>query len=428
MKRYIFLLFIVLVLVTFMASGTELRVWLVGMSNERIAILDGMTNDSFTSKTGISVKYTGISWIDYYNKYLLALASKDTPDLLTLGSETMDFGLRGGLVDLKKLKPGELEKLESELFSSIFGPVSFKGTRFGLPMELVGIFGAYRTDILRDLGMDIPKEWEYIKKWQPKALAQKKTFGIHYGTISNEALWGAYTLITQNGGQFFNADGLSSALDRPESIKGFEEYIDLFLKHKLPQATVGLPPFIDGEWISYTDGAWLYHNLESAAPQLNGKWTAGVVPGTRRSDGSIHHGTFVGGVNLAMSAYSKNKEAAWQLMKWLLSKETQTLFSNQIVEQISASVWLPANKYAYKDLHLKESYKQTFFNQVEASETVPPAINVNVLYRYVKLAIDKAILNKINPKTAIVEAARDMNSEMNRRKKEYSRFLAELKK
>ena len=103
-----------------MASGTELRVWLVGMSNERIAILDGMTNDSFTSKTGISVKYTGISWIDYYNKYLLALASKDTPDLLTLGSETMDFGLRGGLVDLKKLKPGELEKLESELFSSIF--------------------------------------------------------------------------------------------------------------------------------------------------------------------------------------------------------------------------------------------------------------------------------------------------------------------
>ncbi len=424
-RKLLFSLVLVVVFVT-IAQATKLEVWYVGWTNEMKTVAQRIIDSQFTAKTGIEVQVEPLSWGDYYNKYLLSLASRDTPDLFVLGTETVDFGLRGGLVDLAKFKPEEFAQMEQQVFGSLMGPFSFRGTRFGMPVSIGAMVAAYRQDILNEMGLDIPNEWEDIKKWQPKALAQNRTFGFHYGSVQYESHWGAYTLITQHGGQFFNPDGFSSALDKPESIKGFQEYISLFKDYNFPEVGIGIPPFVSGDWLMVTDGIWLYPNLLQHAPQLKGKWKLDLMPGTKQDDGSIHHGSFAGSSVMGISTYSKHKEEAWQFLKWFASTETQTSISNGIIEQIPGSMWLPANKEALAKVNIEDDAKRTFYGQLSHSEPAPYAINVAVLYRYVKFAVDKSILQNADPKEAILEAAKEMNDEMARRKKEYSRLLANL--
>lgn len=423
MKRW---LIILLIFFPIVCSATKIECWLVGPTNEMLKILSDLTYAGFTKQTGIEVRYQILTWNDYYNKCLLALASRETPDIFSLGSEIMDFGLRGGIVDLARFQPKEAKELEKQLFSSLMGPVSFQGTHFGIPYDMGGIVTAYRVDLLKDMGMDIPIEWDDIRKWQPKALAQKKTFGLYYGSFQYASEWGAYTLVTQNGGQFFSKDGFSSALDMPESITGFQEYIELFTKHKLPHAGVGLAPFVSGDWLMITDGTWLYPNLIKSAPQLAGKWSIDLIPGTKGKNGVINHGTFAGGTYLSISSQSKHKNEAWELIKWITSANVQKDFCNAVFSQIEGSMWLPANKTAFNEIKIDNSFRQSFSKQVEQCSPVPSAINVNVLYRYVKFAVDKSILKGIDPKIAIIEAAKEMNQDMSKRRKEYSRFLQEL--
>ncbi|HQD78865.1 MAG TPA: hypothetical protein PL057_08565, partial [Bacillota bacterium] len=58
----------------------------------------------------------------------------------------------------------------------------------------------------------------------------------------------------------------------------------------------------------------------------------------------------------------------------------------------------------------------------------PYGINSMVQYRYIVFAIQKAVVQNADPREAILEAARDMNADMARRKVEYQRFLAEFDK
>src|SRR5690606_29946917 len=119
--------------------------------------------------------------------------------------------------------------------SSVMGPFTFEARRFALPSDVSCLVAAYRTDILADLGMEIPQTWEEVTSAQPKALARGKTFAF----MRFDEMWTFYCMITQYGGNFFSSDGFSSALDRPESVEAFKAYVELFTKHGFPKEVVG---------------------------------------------------------------------------------------------------------------------------------------------------------------------------------------------
>lgn len=421
-RRIALMVFVVLVL-NMLALGKGIEFWMVGWGTEMAKIAQGLIDSQFTPETGIEAKIRPLAWGDYYTKSLMALASGDTPDIFSLGSEIADFALRGGLIDLAAFKPNEYASLEKELFSSVMGPFSFEARRFALPIDVAALVGVYRYDLLNEMGMGIPKTWEELISYQPKALAKGKTFAF----MNFDEIWAAYTVITQNGGQFFGADGFTSALDKPESVNGFIEYVELFTKHKLPLQLAGPEPFIRGDQLSYVDGLWAYPTLSAAAPNIAGKWRVDVVPGIQRN-GQLHYGSSAGSVLLGISASSKRKEEAWKFLKWFLSEGVLAEISNTILAKMNGWLWLPANKKAMQKVNLPIEVRDVYFRQIEACIPVPYAVNALVQYRYVHIAIQKSILQKENPREAILEAAKEMNSEMARRKKEYNRFLTELAK
>lgn len=420
-KALIFLCFAFALGASVTATGTKIEIWLLGWTNEMGRIAQELVDERFTPETGIIIDVKPLAYADAGNKVLLALASRDTPDIISCGTDVADLALRGGLIDLAAFKPDEYAELEQKLFSSVMGPFTFEARRFALPSDVSCLVAAYRTDILADLGMEIPQTWEEVTSAQPKALARGKTFAF----MRFDEMWAFYCMITQYGGNFFSSDGFSSALDRPESVEAFKAYVELFTKHGFPKEVVGVTPFIEGEQILYVDGLWLYPTIETVAPQLKGKWQVSLLPGVER-DGKLYNGSSPGSVLLGISTYSKHKEEAWEFLKWFLGTDVLTEVANQVLAKGSGYMWLPANKVAMQNVNLPEDVKKVYFDQIEACIPIPYGVNAGVQFRYVVFAIQNAVLQGVDPEKAILDAAKAMNDDMARRKVEYKRFLDEF--
>lgn len=60
----------------------------------------------------------------------------------------------------------------------------------------------------------------------------------------------------------------------------------------------------------------LYNQLQVSAPDIKGLWGFTMVPGTVREDGTVDHSVPSAGSAVIMMSRAKDKEAAWEFMKW----------------------------------------------------------------------------------------------------------------
>lgn len=425
MRKKLLLLALVLLL-SIASSAVKIEVWIVGWSNEHERTAENLIDREFTPITGIEVDILPLGWGDG-DKVILAIISGDAPDIIT--SNVVELGIRGSLLDLKKTFGEEYDWLEAQLFPAITKQVHFEGTRFGLPQNVSVMNACYRTDILAEMGMEIPETWDDVRAMLPKLQANGRDAGFFYGSPSSNAIWGAYTLITQHGGNFFMPDGFTSAMDLPESIRGFVEYIELYTKHNMPKAGAGMTQFRTGEWVMFIEGYWTYSNLVASAPEIEGRWAPGLIPGTKRPDGTINHGTFTGGTNFGIPSTTKNYKEAWEFMKWFLSAEVQAKFVNELRARTPGALMVPSAPEALHNLDtLPEAIAMAIHDQINESVAVPYAPTQSVHYRYVEFAIQKCIQQGADPETEAKLAAQEMNREMETRKIEYKRFIDQLAK
>lgn len=426
MKKTFLVTFLALV-ITVGAMAQVIDVWLYGFTNEMAKVVSGMIDREFTPKTGIEVRVSPLSWEDG-NKVFLALISGDAPDVLSAGTSGMlEYGLRGSVLDLRETFGEEYIALEAQLFDAITGPLKWMGTRFGVPQNISVMTAAYRLDLLSEMGLGIPNTWAELYTILPKIKAKNKEMAFDYGSPNYAPEWGIYSLVTQHGGQFYGEDGFTSAFDRPESIAGFKEYTELYTKHNLPRSGPGFEPFKRGEWLMTIDGYWLLSNLEVGAPELKGKWAPGLIPGTKRKDGSVNHGTFAASSAFGIPKTAKNPKASWEFIKWFCNEETQLRYVEEVMAQIKGFMQVPTAKKALANMSsLSPAVRETLYNQVHESYAVPYAPTSGVLLRFVQFAMHEVLMDKSTPEEAALKAASEMNKEMSRRKVEYQRFLDRL--
>ena len=244
MRKRGLVLLLVLSLLSVAAFAKTLEVWIVGMTNEQARIAEDIIATDYTPITGVEVNITPIAWADQ-NKITLAIISNDAPDIVTGGVE---LGVRGSLIDLRKTFGDEYEELEARLFPAITQQTHFAGTRFAIPQSISLMNAVYRVDLLAEMGMEIPVTWDDVRQMRPKLNANGMDMVFHYGSPDYSGLWGAYTLITQHGGNFYKTDGFTSAMDEPESIRGFTEYIELYTVHGMPQSVTGITHLGPANW------------------------------------------------------------------------------------------------------------------------------------------------------------------------------------
>ncbi|HHY18311.1 MAG TPA: extracellular solute-binding protein [Firmicutes bacterium] len=426
-KGLTFLLALFLSFTTFAQTKT-IEVWQVGMGNEAISLLQNIIEDDFTSKTGIRVRLRAFAWEDMQNRVLLAAASGDTPDIVSGAPDHMvEYGVRDAVIDLVEYFGEErVRAIESNLYPGTTHSLNFRGRVFGLVETCGVITGFYRDDILTELGLGTPKTWDDLYLTMPKLKAKGLDAGWMYGGVAQSPKWGAYLMIKQNDGGWVDGQNFKSLLLEPGSIEGFTRYCELYTKHKMPLEGEPFMMFKNGHWPILFNINVFHATLTQAAPEIRGKWSLGLIPGTKQSDGTVSHESFMGGATLAIFKNSQHKEEAFQYLEWYLSDKTQSRLTETIMTSLPGTMWVSGNTAATNAMNIPEKDRQALFNQLAASKTFSYFPGAMAIQREMDFAVMNVLQKNMTPFDALKNAAKITETELERKQREYKRYLDKM--
>ncbi|MEY8744409.1 ABC transporter substrate-binding protein [Bacillales bacterium AN1005] len=261
--------------------------------------------------------------------------------------------MRNAAEDLSKY-PG-YDELIRQFRDSAMVPYNYEDQVFALPEQQIFNMLFYRKDILEQLDLEPPQTWEDVYAMIPvlqkhnmeMALPLAQTTGVPVLEVNR-----AYAmLLYQMGGSFYLDNGSRSGMDTETGLEAFKEWTNFYTSYKLP-LTFDFPMrFRTGEMpigiMDYT----FYNYLSVSAPEIKGLWEFIPVPGLKQPDGSIKRDVASGGTATVMLKQSKHKDAAWEFMKWWVSKDAQVRFGREMEGLMGAAARYPtANIEALQEL------------------------------------------------------------------------------
>jgi multiple sugar transport system substrate-binding protein len=213
---------------------------------------------------------------------------------------------------------------------------SFEERLIAIPYDITLFLGAYRRDILQQLGLEPPRsmpEWYAVCAAVTEAMAPD-VYGMtaqwrvgHYALHCNMSTW-----LWGHGWSFFYADG-SPALQDEFALAGLEYMLKLremvspeavtWDWHGEAQAFARGEAALFGSWAEFLpmfddpEKSRVAGLFEPFAMPLPVQLRAPEDCGFGEAPGVAHQG----GSGLALSSASRQKEAAWGLLQWLTSKD-----------------------------------------------------------------------------------------------------------
>ncbi len=427
MKRILWL-FLCVALIGTLAAAVEITAWITYGGIMGNVLVDLIEND-FTKSTGIEVRYEPYM-IDsnYFMKVLLAAATGDGPDVLTLGSaQVVDLAMRNAIVDLNTFP--DFNKAVADIYPGALRTLKFKEHYFGVPFELGWTIAYYRQDMFDAYGLKPPTTWEELRKIIPKIQAQKKTAWI--STIGNSAdgqTRAFFPFIYQRNSDIFTEDGLKSNLDSPMALEAFKEFTGFYTDHKLPLEMPEIEAFSNGDMPYMVSLNWLYTMFLRGKPELQGKWGVTVCPGTKQPNGTINHTVPISSFAFAIPN-GKNAEktkAAWEFIKWIASDRVQKEYQRRIYESPDKWILVFGTKGTANSDVFMERDRKVMDAALKQSLGPRAVVGGYQTYRYFSFAFSKVVMQKEDPKKVLLEAAKDSNTELERKRKEFARFVDKL--
>ena len=334
-------------------SGEEdvrsIRVW-VGGGIDQYEILKNMITDEFTPKYGIKVDLE-LSQASMVN----ALASGTGPDVLlnAVSDTVVNLALRGAVVDLSQFD-GYWELLD-EYVDGAEIPFMLEGRYYAVPNTNGCSVMFVRTDIFEKMGLEIPQTWDDV--YDVAQVLQRYNMNLGCAaTFSN--------LLYQMGGSYFNDELTRVMFDTDVAIEAMIQHTEFYTKYGFPQAFDFVNRFRTGEMPIGIAAYSTYTNMKYTAPEISGLWEMYPMPGIVKEDGSIDRTQMDNSGNGAiMLNDAKDKDAAWQFIKWWSQAEAQTRYANDVEAALGISaryttanmITLRAQGWTAKELAVLES-------------------------------------------------------------------------
>lgn len=134
---------------------------MVGRGTEWGEILKELADEDFTPKTGIVVNLhvlpSGQLATGSVNTILLSVTSGTAPDVALSVDYNLpgEFAFREAVVDLTQFD--DFEEVASQFYESSLVPYTYRGGVYALPETMDFTVMIYRQDVMRELGIDLPK-------------------------------------------------------------------------------------------------------------------------------------------------------------------------------------------------------------------------------------------------------------------------------
>jgi len=319
------------------AQDQDITFWVMGGDTPEEAREFLVT--AYEEATGGKLTIEQQDWGDALTKLTNQLPdSKNTPDVTEIGNTwSPTFTTAGAFSDLSPI----YEDLGGDKLLESFVEVGeVDGKQYALPYYFGSRYITYRKDIWDAAGLEVPTTLaEFNDSVKELKSADQAGFYIGGQDWRNGVSW-----IFANGGELATKDGdkWASSLSDPNTIKGLEQFQDLFENASNAPATeqdstpwininndkTGAPPsaatIIAPGWAHWSIGDYTGDNEEGAEVREWNDDTFGVFPLPGADEGSFAP-VFAGGSNLAISAKSENQAGAKELLRIIFSDEYQTL-------------------------------------------------------------------------------------------------------
>ncbi|MGN0507037.1 MAG: extracellular solute-binding protein [Lachnospiraceae bacterium] len=397
-----------------------LTVWMVSSGKEQAQILQNMIDETFTPNYDIPVKLQLIP----LDVVLRAALTGNGPDVLVgLNQSTLaDFAMRNALVDLSKL-PG-YEEEASRYFESAITGASYQEGVFGLAEQQTFMMTFYRSDILEEIGAEVPKTWDDVKELIP--VLQRNNYDFYMPKTEIYS-----SMVFQYGGDYYLGEGkdygIASGLASDEAMQAFKDLTDFFTCYKL-QVSVDFPNrFRTGEMPVGITSYTTFCNLEIFAPEIKGLWSFAPFPGVEKEDGTIDN-TFV--TDTVQSVIMKNcddVDAAWTFVKWWTGTETQLQYANTIEAVMGTAARYPAaDKAVLEQLPWSSNEYRQLLAQMEHTKGIPAVPGNYMATRMVSYSFDDVVANSSNPRETLYLNMKAIDKELAKKRAEFS-LSTELK-
>ena len=175
-----------------------ITVWMLS-GRDQSTILKTMIDDTFTPEYGIGVNVKLVE----AGTLLPATVAGTGPDIaLSVGSaEPVNYALRNASVDLSKFDG--FDEVLSHYYPSAYAAYQFNGGVYALPETSNYNVLFYRSDIMEELGLEIPQTWDDFINILPIIQQNNMSVGIPsvYNSTTAPDLTNLMDLLFQNGGE-----------------------------------------------------------------------------------------------------------------------------------------------------------------------------------------------------------------------------------
>lgn len=294
----------------------DIRVWVNG-GNDQYEILKRMVDEMFTPKTGIDVDLELVS-----GTLVEATVIGNGPDVsVGVGDEAaINLALRGALQDLGNFEG--YQELVDEYVEGSDIPFTLEGRHYGITNTGSYSMMFVRTDVFAQLGIEIPKTWEDV--YDVAQVLQRN--GMSLGIVPS-----FQTLLYQKGGEYYNDDLTAVLFDEDVAVEAFEQYTEFYTEYDFPLTFDFVSRFRTGEMPIALSGYSTYNTLKYSAPEIEGLWEMFPIPGMENAAGELDTSNIGAvGTGVVMLANSKNKDEAWEFMKWWSGAEAQERYAKDL--------------------------------------------------------------------------------------------------
>lgn len=395
------------------AENDVVEMWATS-DRETMLIQRYIIDNYFTPDTKISVRIKVIT--AGLTEAILAGIGPDVSFMDT--ANTITFGMRTALLPLEDYEG--FDELMEEFPDAMMDKLTMVGQdniehTYGIPTTLVFSMAFFRTDVLSNLGLEIPNSWEELYSVMSTLGYNNLEVGLPTGLVGTELF-----VYQQEDGGLYRDDGKCVNLDTNSSLSAFKSLCEMFTKYSSP-VSYDITRFRTGEVpIMIPEDAITIYNTLMTYYELRGLWQMTPVIGSVNSDGSINRTTIANTQAMIIPRGGDNPEIAWKFVKWYCGSDSQT---RQARESVAVSA--PTNKFSTANIEALLSQKWTdqeraaIKNQIENLVGVPEYPGAYILTTYVQFAFLDAYNNGVDPSEAMLDVVLDMNKEISRKRVEF---------
>ncbi|MEO0082930.1 MAG: ABC transporter substrate-binding protein [candidate division WOR-3 bacterium] len=356
MRRYFWLIILGVILQATIncakkQSVVEITFW-HAMGGNVEKILKAMVADFESTHKNIKIKLVGMA--DYNTlaqKLMSAAAINQTPTIAQMYENwTTQLLINDKLEPLENYVKGK-DGLSQDEFEDIW-PVLIKNNSWHnqiitLPFNKSVPVYYYNVELFERLGIkEFPKTWDEFRK--VCLLIKEKLGDAVLPTAGGTDIWVFASMLHQQDGKLFDEEKNQPLFNSDKGIKALQFHIDLIYHDKV-QGTSTSPELID----DFLAGRLVMVPFSCARRAVmigveNFKIGMAPLPIWGRP-ASIIYGTNIG---LFKNATKEQKQAAWQFIKWFISKDNQIRWS-------LGTYYVPIQKSAIEDVRMQAHFAQT---------------------------------------------------------------------